>query len=61
MYIQGKVKRTSANSFELHGKKDILLTDFGITPPQAMLGMIKVNDQISLSFFLKIQTDNINK
>ena len=54
--IQGVVKRTSANTFELKGKHNLLMSDFGITPPQAMLGMIKVNNQISLSFYLKIQT-----
>lgn len=31
------------------------MTDFEITPPEVLFGMIKVNDQITLHFNLNVQ------
>lgn len=54
VHLQGMVRKTGPHTFEMKGKKDILLTDYGITPPQAMFGMIKVNNTITLQFHLRV-------
>ncbi len=57
VYIQGTVKRISANTYELKGSKQILMSAYGIDPPQAMFGMIKVHDTISLHFYMKVRVE----
>ncbi|MFV1884432.1 MAG: YceI family protein [Balneola sp.] len=37
------------------GTNEINMTDFGISPPTALFGMIKVKDQISIDFTLSIK------
>lgn len=32
------------------GQVDLLMTDFGITPPKAMLGMLKTNPKVTVAF-----------
>lgn len=54
IFVQGTAKRTGTNTYELKGNKSILMSEYGIEPPQAMFGLIKVNDAISLNFYLKI-------
>jgi polyisoprenoid-binding protein YceI len=34
------------------GKKDLKMTDFGITPPTALLGLVKARDEITIGFDL---------
>lgn len=38
------------DSYRLQGKKDFRMTTFGVTPPTALLGLIKVRDDISITF-----------
>jgi polyisoprenoid-binding protein YceI len=37
------------------GEKKLLMTSFGMTPPRAMLGMIKAGDEIRLDFTLTMK------
>jgi polyisoprenoid-binding protein YceI len=34
----------------VHGSLDILMTDFGIAPPKAMLGMLKTDPKVTITF-----------
>jgi hypothetical protein len=34
----------------LHGEVQLLMTDFGITPPKAMLGMLKTDPKVTVTF-----------
>lgn len=42
------------SSGTLYGKKGIKFSDFAISPPRRMGGMIVVNDNLNLSFSLKV-------
>lgn len=35
---------------KINGKKDILMTDFGIDPPKALLGTIKTGNEITITY-----------
>ncbi len=41
--------RTDAG-LQVHGSLDLLMTDFGITPPKAMLGMLKTDPKVTVTF-----------
>jgi YceI-like protein len=34
----------------VHGEVDILMTDFGITPPKALMGMLKTDPTVTITF-----------
>lgn len=40
----------SPDKVTLNGKKSFKMTDFGITPPKALLGTITTGDQVTISF-----------
>jgi YceI-like domain len=42
-------KRTDAG-LQVHGALDLLMTDYGITPPKAMLGMLKTDPKVTVTF-----------
>jgi len=44
-------------SLLIFGRQKILLSDFGLTPPVRMMGMVKVNDWVDLDFSLRFATD----
>ncbi|HRJ31643.1 MAG TPA: YceI family protein [Cyclobacteriaceae bacterium] len=44
-------------SLLIYGKQKILLTDFGLTPPVRMMGMVKVSEWVDLDFALRFATD----
>ncbi len=44
-------------SLLIFGKQKILLTDFGLTPPVRMMGMVKVSEWVDLDFALRFATD----
>lgn len=56
-YISAKARALGNNRFQLRGEKVLQMSAYGIKPPEAMLGMIKVNDWITFHFDLTIQTD----
>jgi hypothetical protein len=37
-------------------KKNLLLTDFGLTPPTVLLGMVKVHNEITLEIDVYLST-----
>jgi hypothetical protein len=41
----------------LTGSRDFQFSDFGLTPPTRMLGAVKVNEALKVSFQLKLQLD----
>lgn len=52
-----KAKRVSADRIRLMASKEVLMTDFHIDPPKAMLGLIKVNDAIRINMDLTVVTN----
>jgi polyisoprenoid-binding protein YceI len=43
------------NKYSIRGKKDILMTDFGLEPPSALLGLVKARDELVVHFELLAQ------
>jgi polyisoprenoid-binding protein YceI len=39
-----------ASALKLTGTTDLLMTDYGITPPKAMLGMLKTHPKVTVTF-----------
>tara|TARA_R110000868_G_scaffold304437_15_gene565218 strand:- start:18089 stop:18682 length:594 start_codon:yes stop_codon:yes gene_type:complete len=46
---------SSKNSISFAGESSILLTNFGLTPPTALFGLVKVGDEIKISFDLTVE------
>jgi hypothetical protein len=42
-------RKTDAG-LQVHGALNLLMTDFGITPPKAMLGMLKTDPKVTVTF-----------
>jgi polyisoprenoid-binding protein YceI len=42
----------AGNRYSIKGKKDILMTDFGLEPPTALLGLVKARDKLVVHFEL---------
>ncbi|MBT8324059.1 MAG: YceI family protein, partial [Winogradskyella sp.] len=42
---------------KINGKKDILMTDFEIDPPKALLGTIKTGNEITITYKSVFQTN----
>jgi polyisoprenoid-binding protein YceI len=38
------------SSFTVKGEVELLMTDYGITPPKAMLGMLKTDPKVTVTF-----------
>lgn len=55
--IMAKAMRTDENHFALSGEKALQMSAFGIDPPEAMFGLIKVNDWITFHFDLLVRID----
>lgn len=53
--VQCKVE--NPESLLIYGKQKILLTDYGLTPPVRMMGMVKVSEWVDLDFSLRFATD----
>lgn len=56
-YISGQARMVGSNRFEFRGEKPIQMSAYGIAPPEAMFGMIKVNDWITFHFDLIVTID----
>ncbi|MEO6894849.1 MAG: YceI family protein [Ginsengibacter sp.] len=52
--VQGK--QTGKSLYRFVGQYSMLMTDFGITPPTALFGMVKVMDAIIVKFDLIVAT-----
>lgn len=57
--IPAKAKVIGHNRFQLRGENALQMSAFGIAPPEAMFGMIKVNDWISFHFDLIVVVDEV--
>jgi len=58
-YVQGEYKTNIRNnSVVLKGSAKIRLSDFSITPPQKMFGMLQVKDVIIIKFDILIRGSN---
>ena len=47
-------KKSAENHYRFIGSKALRMTDFGVTPPVALMGMVKVQDGISIQFDLDV-------
>lgn len=56
--IKAQARKLSPNQYALKGSETVLMTEFGIEPPEAMFGLIKVHDPITFHFNLTIQLEN---
>lgn len=54
-FVTAKAKVLGPNRVQVVGEKAIQMSAYGIKPPEAMLGMIKVNDWISIHFDMVVQ------
>lgn len=51
--------RLADGSVEAQGEIPILMTDFGITPPTAMLGVVRARDRVIVKFAMKLSPATI--
>lgn len=58
--IDLKIEETASNMIKITGSKSIRMTDYNITPPSAMMGLIKVKNLITIDFELIVKTGGIN-
>lgn len=52
--IKCTIKSSSPEEKHLEGYKDFKFSDFGLTPPEKLFGAIKVTDNISVVFHLRL-------
>jgi hypothetical protein len=50
----GEVKFYEEGFVEVLGTQPVQMSDFGIEPPRALFGLIKVNDELDINFTLRI-------
>lgn len=55
--IMVRWEKTGFNTFRFTGEKELLMSEFDIETPVAALGLIKVNDEINISFDLYINAN----
>lgn len=53
--IVATVTRSAAGTFAAHAQVTLLMSDFGITPPTALFGLIKAGNTITVAFDLNFQ------
>lgn len=51
--VKGKWKSVGNNEIEISGEHNLKMTDYGMTPPTALLGTMKVGDPITLKFTVR--------
>lgn len=56
--IAARVRLLGPDKFQLQGNSALQMSAFGVKPPEAMFGMIKVNDWINFHFDLIIWVGN---
>ncbi|MBX2966618.1 MAG: YceI family protein [Cyclobacteriaceae bacterium] len=50
-------KVENPESLLIYGRQKVSLTDYGLTPPVRMMGMVKVSEWVDLDFSLRFATD----
>lgn len=53
-----QVQKTGHDRYRFTASKDLLMSDFGITPPTALLGLVKVDDRIRINLDLVVLVQN---
>ena len=51
-------QRVGPEKFRFTGSKELSMTDFDITPPSPAFGLIKVNNQIAISFSMLVEANS---
>lgn len=57
--LEVKARKTGPEAYRFISRYTIKMTDFNIDPPTAMLGLVKVNDQIEINFDLAIAAEEV--
>ena len=52
LLIQVEARMQNVQTFQIRGQLPLVLTDFGIPPPTALLGMVAVKDEVVIHFDL---------
>jgi polyisoprenoid-binding protein YceI len=52
-----RAQQTEAGRFRFVSDKNILMTDFGLTPPRALMGTIRVNDLIRIHMDMIVEVE----
>lgn len=50
--VQGR--KTDADAYHFKGTKTLLMTNYGLKPPRALMGLIKVSDEIIIELDLRV-------
>lgn len=50
--VTGTVVQESGRHFRIQARKDLRMSDFGITPPTAVFGAIRADDRVTIAFDL---------
>lgn len=58
-FVAAKAQMLGPNRFQLVGEKALQMSAYGISPPETMFGLIKVNDWISFHFDLLVRVDDV--
>jgi hypothetical protein len=58
-FLYAKAKVLGPNLFQVRGEKALQMSAYGINPPEALFGMIKVNDEIIFKFDLILSVEPI--
>lgn len=48
------------NRFHVKGEKELDMTEFGVSPPKALLGLIKAKENITIKFDVIVSLDEMN-
>ena len=54
-----QVRRTAA-ALAVTGTTDLLMTDYGVTPPKAMMGMLKTNPKVQIKIELVLEASSLS-
>ena len=57
--IPAKAKVLGPNRFQLRGENALQMSAYGVNPPEAMFGLIKVDDWITFHFDLIVSLDEV--
>ncbi|WP_147407406.1 hypothetical protein [Reichenbachiella sp. MSK19-1] len=57
----GRVINKSENELIFEGSRLMKISDFGIEPPTKYMGMVKVNDEITIQFSIRMRVDTLKE
>jgi hypothetical protein len=56
MEVDYTVQSINNNNLRLYGSRQVLFSDFGLTPPRKLAGLVKVEEQINVNFMLALRS-----